>query len=183
MADGLDHPYVRMSASHPASTTRIMTLRRALLTLQGLPLLFLPHLALAQAQSSPDVAVRATISRLFDGMRAADSGMVRTTFATGARFANVDAAKPPAAISFETPDRWLSGVAKSSKRWDERVADVQVRVDGNIAQVWAPYTFYLDGKIRHCGVDAVELLLDATGWKITQLSDTRRTEGCREVAR
>ncbi len=159
-----------------------MTLRRALLTLQGLPLLFLPHLALTQVQSSPDVAVRATISRLFDGMRAADSGMVRATFATGARFANVDVGKPPAAISFETPDRWLSGVAKSNKRWDERVSDVQVRVDGNIAQVWAPYTFYLDGKIRHCGVDAVELLLDATGWKITQLSDTRRTEGCREVA-
>ncbi len=164
-----------------------MTSRRALRTLQWLPLLLLPllrlpYLALAQAPPSPDVAVRATITRLFDGMRTADSATVRTTFATGARFANVDAGKTPAAISFETPDRWLSGVAKSNKRWDERVSDVQVRVDGNIAQVWAPYTFYLDGKIRHCGVDAVELLLDATGWKITQLSDTRRTEGCREVA-
>jgi hypothetical protein len=26
------------------------------------------------------------------------------------------------------------------------------------------------------------VLRDATGWKITQLSDTQRREGCREVA-
>jgi hypothetical protein len=116
-----------------------------------------------------------------DGMRAADSAQVRSVMAPGVRFASIDTRATPPGIAYEPVDRWLSGVAGSAKRWDERVFDVQVRVDGNMAQVWAPYTFYLDGKIRHCGVDAVELLLDTGGWKITQLADTQRREGCKEV--
>jgi hypothetical protein len=55
-----------------------------------------------------------------------------------------------------------------------RAADsAQVR---SVMAPGAPYTFYLEGKIRHCGVDAIELLLDASGWQITQLSDTQRRE-------
>ena len=34
--------------------------------------------------------------------------------------------------------------------------------------------FYLDGVPDHCGVNSIELLRDQGGWKITQLSDTRR---------
>ena len=39
-------------------------------------------------------------------------------------------------------------------------------------------TFYLDGAVRHCGINSIELLKSAEGWKITQLSDTRRRENC-----
>jgi hypothetical protein len=35
-----------------------------------------------------------------------------------------------------------------------------------------------DGVISHCGVNSIELLRDAEGWKVTQLSDTRRRDGC-----
>ncbi|MGH7636563.1 MAG: hypothetical protein ACREOK_02840, partial [Gemmatimonadaceae bacterium] len=64
------------------------------------------------------------------------------------------------------------------RRWDEQIYDVQVRVDGNIAQVWAPYTFYLDKQVRHCGVNAIDLLRDGGGWKVTQIADTRRRDNC-----
>lgn len=134
----------------------------------------------ASAQSADEKAVLATVQRMFDGMRAADSTMVRSVFAVGARFAAIDARNGPAALKFDPVDGWLSGIAKSARRWDEQVYDVQVRVDGDMAQVWAPYTFYLDQKVRHCGVDAMELLKDATGWKVTQLSDTQRRENCRD---
>jgi hypothetical protein len=157
-----------------------MRLRRVVLAL--LSLLLSSNAAAAQASGTPEADVAAVVARLFQGMRMADSALVRSTFAPGARFAEIDARATPAAIKYETPDGWLAGIAKSNKRWDERLYDVQWRVDGNIAQVWAPYTFYLDGKVRHCGVDAMELLRDATGWKITQLSDTQRREGCRDVA-
>jgi Periplasmic protein TonB, links inner and outer membranes len=144
-------------------------------------LLGVPQLAAAQNERMPELEVLRTVARLFEGMRTADSAMVRTTFAPGARFARVDMRQSPAAITYDTPDAWLAGVASSAKRWDERVHDVQVRVDAEMAQVWAPYTFYLDGTIRHCGVDAMELLRDASGWKITHLADTQRRDGCREV--
>jgi hypothetical protein len=131
----------------------------------------------------PEDDVRAVIDRLFEGMRTADSAMVRSTLAAGARFASVDSRATPPTIKFESPDGWIAAIANSGRKWDERLFDVQIRVDRNIAQAWTPYSFYVDGKLRHCGVDSIELLRDANGWKITQLSDTQIREGCREVVR
>ena len=56
--------------------------------------------------------------------------------------------------------------------------DLDINVDGDMASAWVPYTFYFDGAVRHCGINSIELLRDADGWKVTQLSDTRRTENC-----
>jgi uncharacterized protein DUF4440 len=137
--------------------------------------------AIAQSQSDAEKAVLATVHRLFEGMRTADSAMVRSTFAPGVRFASIDPKATPPVVKYDGVDSWLGGIATSARRWDEQVYDVQVRVDGDMAQVWAPYTFYLDKAVRHCGIDSMELLRDGAGWKITQLSDTRRREGCRDV--
>ncbi len=137
--------------------------------------LFAP--ASARPQSADEHAVLATVQKMFDGMRTADSTMVRSVLASGVRFASVDTA---ARVRYDAVDGWLAGVARSARRWDEQIYDVQVRVDGNVAQVWAPYTFYLDKQVRHCGVNAIDLLRDGAGWKVTQLADTRKREGCRD---
>ena len=62
--------------------------------------------------------------------------------------------------------------------WDEPIWDVEVQIDGNLAQVWTKYAFYLDDKFSHCGVDAFQLFKGNTGWEIFQLTDTRKKEGC-----
>ncbi len=120
----------------------------------------------------------AAVDRMFEGMRTADSAMVRSVFASGARFAGVDGRATPPAVRFDSVDGWIGAIARSNRRWNEQIYDVQVRVDGNIAQVWAPYTFYLDGKVSHCGINAIDLLNDGTGWRVTQVADTRRRESC-----
>jgi len=135
---------------------------------------------LASGQSADERGALGAVERMFEGMRTADSAMVRSVFAEGARFASVDARTSAQTIRFEPVDGWLRGIAGSARRWDEQIYDVRVRVDGDIAHVWAPYTFYLDKRVRHCGVNAIDLLRDASGWKVTQLSDTRRQEGCRD---
>jgi hypothetical protein len=132
-------------------------------------------------QASGREAVLAVIDRLFDGMREADSVKVRSVMAEGARFAVVSERDGRAVIEYPPVDGWIAGVAGSQGRWDERLHDVVIEVDDNIASAWTPYSFYLDGALRHCGVDSIELLRSAEGWRITQLSDTRRTEGCREL--
>ncbi len=174
-------------AAHTPSSRPTMRLRDAAPILLGLLLLPAcvptPAPGSSPLPSTSDAEVRAVTQRLFEGMRTADSALVRSTFAAGARFAVVDTRTTSATIRYEQPDGWLAAIANSGKRWDERLHDVQVRVDGNIAQVWAPYVFYVDNAIRHCGVDAMELLRDASGWKITQLSDTQRRDGCREIPR
>ena len=120
----------------------------------------------------------AAVDKMFEGMRTADSAMVRAVMARGARFAMVDPRSTPPAIRFDTVGGWIAAIAASNRRWDEQVYDVQVRIDGDIAQVWAPYTFYLDKQVRHCGVNAIDLLRDGEGWKVTQIADTRRRDSC-----
>jgi hypothetical protein len=104
--------------------------------------------------------------------------MVREVFASEARFAMLDARSAPVTIRAQSVDGWLSAIVDSNGRWDEQVYDVSARVDGSMASVWAPYTFYLDGEISHCGINSIEMLHDGTGWKVTQISDTRRQSDC-----
>jgi hypothetical protein len=106
---------------------------------------------------------------------------VRSNFAEGARFASVVERGGTEQSEYASVDGWIQSVGRSERRWDERVYDVEVRLDDNVALVWAPYTFYLDGALRHCGVNTIALLRLAGTWKITQLADSRRTVGCRDV--
>lgn len=134
----------------------------------------------SRPRPTPD-EVRAVVARLFDGMREADSLKVRSVFAEGARFASRVAQDGSELIQYSAVDGFVQAVGGSERRWDERVFDVELHVDDYMATVWAPYTFYLDGRILHCGVNLMDFLRVGGEWKITQLTDTRRTDGCRDV--
>ena len=54
-----------------------------------------------------------------------------------------------------------------------------MRIDGPLAVVTVDYTFYAGPRLSHCGIDAFQLFRGPEGWKIFQLTDTRRRTGCR----
>jgi hypothetical protein len=144
-----------------------------------LALLGLAGNAYAQAQQSPEAAaVMAVVTRVFDGMKEADSAKVRTAFAPGARFVTIGTRANPDTITYQAVDGWLAGIAGSNKAWEEKVKNVRILVDGNIAVAWMDYTFHLNGALRHCGVDSFDFAKVKGEWKITQLGDTRRMTGC-----
>jgi hypothetical protein len=149
-------------------------MRRSLAAVAIAATIWSPSTAAAQDAAGP----RAAVDQLFEGMRTADAGKVRAVLAPGARFTVLSQRDGPVTVVAQSVEGWVRSIGSSEGRWDERVYDVQVSVDGPMASVWAPYTFYLDGAISHCGINSIELLRDAEGWKITQISDTRRREGC-----
>jgi hypothetical protein len=53
-----------------------------------------------------------------------------------------------------------------------------VKIDSDLAMVWAPYKFYVGEKFSHCGVDCFQLVKLNGQWKIQYLIDTRRRQGC-----
>jgi hypothetical protein len=61
------------------------------------------------------------------------------------------------------------------ERFAETMADPTVLIDGDIAMVWGRYSFSIDGKLHHCGVDHFDLVREAGQWKIANLSWTRTT--------
>ena len=128
--------------------------------------------------SGQEAEVRAAVDQIFAGMRTSKSQLVLDVFAPEARFAVISARNGPASIRSQAVDGWLGAIGESEGKWDEQVYDVEAQVDGNMASAWVPYTFYLDGEISHRGINSIELLRDADGWRVTQLSDTRKQDMC-----
>lgn len=56
----------------------------------------------------------------------------------------------------------------------EQVHDPVVKVDDNVAVIWAPYVFYTDGKQHHCGTNVVNLVNIDGKWLISSVADTAR---------
>lgn len=67
----------------------------------------------------------------------------------------------------------------ASQKWDERLLDYRIQIDGNLAQVWTPYEFWLNGTFSHCGANAFTLIRTNEGWKILTLIDSRRKSSCK----
>ena len=131
------------------------------------------------AQDADRAAVLATVQKVFDAMRTRDTSLLREAFDTSARLVGVATRGTPA-VRLTTPAQFGAAIARAPAGdvWNERVFDPEVRIDGEVAQVWAYYTFRRSATFSHCGVDAFMLLRVGTTWKITQLSDSRRTQGC-----
>ena len=143
-----------------------------------------PRALCAQANSATEKEVLAVVDKLFDGMRAHDSAMVRSVFAPGALLGSVETTNGVAALKRDADavDGFVKAVGRPSQViWDERIANPVVRVDGSLAMVWVDYTFYASDKKSHCGVDVFQLVKGAQGWTIETLVDTRRREGCPEL--
>jgi hypothetical protein len=134
----------------------------------------------AQAQTAED-SVKATITRLFDGMRKGDSAAIRAAFAPGALLQSVIGTKGGGTrIITEPVDSFVAAIGRPHKEvWDERIKFDGVKIDGPMAAVWTPYEFYVDDKFSHCGVDACNLARINGEWKIIYLVDTRRRNGCK----
>ena len=127
--------------------------------------------------ANPEAAVRATVARLFDGMRARDSSAVAATLHPHARLMTVVQDGEGHRLVEGDLGRFKTAVAASPVRLDERVDDVEVRLDDGLATAWMAYRFYAGDRFSHCGVNAMQLALGADGWRIVHIMDTRR-EGC-----
>ncbi|OAB78827.1 nuclear transport factor 2 family protein [Cochleicola gelatinilyticus] len=62
--------------------------------------------------------------------------------------------------------------------WDEQILGYEVLSDGNLAHVWTPYRFYVDGKFSHCGANSFTLVYTDESWKILNIIDSRRVGSC-----
>ena len=140
-----------------------------------------PASAQEAARPAAEEAVVEVVRRLFDGMRAGDSAMVRSTFAPDARLVSTALREGEPTLRSVPIDGFVAAIGQPRDVvWDERIWDIEVRIDEHLATVWAEYAFYLGSELSHCGVDAFQLFGASDGWKIFQIADTRRgAETCK----
>ncbi|MFD2935752.1 nuclear transport factor 2 family protein [Spirosoma flavum] len=122
-----------------------------------------------------DVAVRASVNKLFDGMKKADSTMLKELFTPSARLQTVANKEGNVSIQEDAIGKFISSVGKAKAgALDERLSGMDIKIDGELATAWTPYSFYYDGQQRHCGVNAFTLVKIGGVWKIHTIIDTRR---------
>lgn len=125
------------------------------------------------ASTSEQQAVLAPIRALFDGMAKHDANAIKKPLLTGGTMVLMRDGKP-VQMTFEA---FAERVGKpGTTHTEERIHDPLVRVDHDLAVVWAPFEFLVDGKVDHCGTDLFNLVHSDGKWLIASIADTGRKD-------
>jgi hypothetical protein len=123
--------------------------------------------------SAEQQAVLAPITQLFDGMAKRDAAMMKKPLLSGGTMVLMRDGKPSQMTFEDFADR----VGKpGTTQIQERIHDPLVRIDHDLAVVWAPFEFLVDGKVDHCGTDLFNLVRTDGKWLIASIADTGRKD-------
>ncbi|HMP92081.1 MAG TPA: hypothetical protein PKD90_04365, partial [Phnomibacter sp.] len=106
----------------------------------------LPNLTYAQS-AADQKAAKMVIENLFSAMIRADSAALRACFAPGAIMQTIamDSAGQTS-VRTDGVDRFVKSVgAQAPGALDEQIKFGEVLIDGPLATVWTPYSFYVKG--------------------------------------
>ena len=124
------------------------------------------HAALPEEQ-----AVLAPVQALFDGMSKRDAAAIKAPLLPGGTMVLMRDGKPTQ-MTFEA---FADRVGKpGTSHIEERIHDPLVKIDNDLAVVWAPFEFLVDGKVDHCGTDLFNLVRQDGKWLIASVADTGR---------
>lgn len=133
------------------------------------------------AQTTDEAKVTTVINNLFKAMATNDTILFKSVFADQVTMATV-AKNREGNVVLERATG-IRGFVKAiatpnpNGALNEEIWNIKVQLDGDFAQVWCDYAFYVGNRFSHCGVDAFHLSRSADGWKIFHIADTRR-QGC-----
>jgi hypothetical protein len=71
-------------------------------------------------------------------------------------------------------DSFVDLLKPGADKVEERIHDPLIRIDDDIAVIWAPYEFLVDGKVDHCGTDVANLVHQDGRWLIAGIADNSR---------
>jgi hypothetical protein len=133
----------------------------------------------ARAQSGQD-SVRAAVNLLFTAMKDADSAQLKAAFDDSAVLQTIVVDKDGKTTARSYPvAEFAQAISKLPKgAADEQIHIESLKMDGPLAMVWAPYHFYYNGTLLHCGVDSFQLIRVSGVWKILYIVDTRKKGEC-----
>jgi hypothetical protein len=125
------------------------------------------------AATAEQQAVLAPVTALFDGMAKRDAQAIKKPLLTGGTMVLMRDGKP----TQMTFDAFADRVGTpGTTHIEERIHDPLVRIDHDLAMVWARFEFLVDGKVDHCGTDLFNLVRSDGKWLIASIADTGRKD-------
>jgi hypothetical protein len=123
------------------------------------------------AATPEEDAVLGPVHAMFAGMSKRDSAAIKQTAIPGATMVLMRDGKP----SQMTVDAFADRLGRpGTTQIEERIHDPLIRIDNDLAVVWAPFDFLIDGKVDHCGTDLFNLVRKDEKWLIASVADTGR---------
>lgn len=134
----------------------------------------------AKGQSSDEQAIKGVITSLFNAVRQADSATANSFFYKDATLTTVMNRKDGSlVVQKDKVITFLDAIATPrTDIWDERITSWDIRIDGALASAWCDYSFYVNDKFLHCGIDAFQMVKVEATWQIMSITDTRHKENC-----
>jgi len=126
-----------------------------------------------------DLTVLKTVDAVFAAIEAKDpKALLAVTLLEGSATATYvsDAGMP-----MVTTSDWAAFAQRLTRipgKAIERNLKPEVRVEGDIAMVWSPYVFTIDGKVVHCGTNHFDLIRKDDQWRVLNATWTQRKTGC-----
>jgi len=153
----------------------------------GALLLFLTfsvlHVSYGQGVSAKKTEkINNVIQELFDGYRAGDSTRVRAVFTAGAQAQTILTTTDGVdkLSELKSVDNFINYIGGGLEEvHDEKLWDIKIHADNQLATVWCNYAFFLGDKFIHCGTETFLLRKEKNDWKIFYLIDTRKSTGCK----
>lgn len=125
------------------------------------------------AATPEEKAVLAPFQTLLDGIGKRDHDMMRSALLPGGMITLTRADKTTQ-LHF---DAFIERIpVTGTQKLEERIRDPLVKIDDDIAMIWAPYEFLIDGKVDHCGTDIAHLVKRDGKWLIAGIADNGRKE-------
>ena len=122
--------------------------------------------ARAQSSIAEHEAVLKTMQMFFDTMTSKDIEGARKILQPQGRFHALRMRDGKQDVRAFSHEEYFADLQASKQKMRERIWNPEVKVNGLIATLWAPYDFWLDGKYSHCGVDQFDFIKTEEGWKI-----------------
>jgi ketosteroid isomerase-like protein len=68
---------------------------------------------------------------------------------------------------------FLTGHLENTARIQETMNFASIEVSGDMAHVWGPYRFMVEGVTTHCGINSLSMMRNAQGmWQVANISFT-----------
>ncbi|WP_394846883.1 nuclear transport factor 2 family protein [Pendulispora brunnea] len=126
----------------------------------------------SHAATPAEQAVLAPFQATLDGIAKRDKAMIRAQLLPGGNATLLREGGRIVQLPFEAFVEKLPSTG--SERLEERIYNPLIRIDDNIAVIWASYDFFIDGKVDHCGTDMINLVKRDGRWLVSGITDNSR---------
>lgn len=120
--------------------------------------------------------IQKVIETFFEGFHAKDTVKMKSVCSDKIILQSIMENAKDAKLSDESANEFYHSIASipNDFKFEEKIVNYSIQVDGTLAHAWTPYEFYINGKLSHSGVNAFTLFKENGIWKIIYCIDTRR---------